>query len=278
MVFACPQCRARYRLGRSRIDPGVSRVRCCRCQAVFRVPKAASPPASFLVAMGDADKGKQIGEELAKSEGDVSVVSDGCEALLAAVRNPPTLAVLDEELAGLDAYQLCEVMKRTRSPGSVTVLVTVSEEKPAVTTDPDVAPDRVFVRDDIVGALPGLLRDLGIPVRAAKPGAPRAHDEALPVDEPDAEARLLEEERTQAARLARIIVSDIVLYDPDRFDEAAQRGRLKDALATELREGRALFERRIDARVRSERNYLDEELQRIAFQRGNPDAPDESRE
>ncbi len=78
-------------------------------------------------------------------------------------------------------------------------------------------------------------------------------------------------ERAKAERLARIIVSDIALYNPEKFAAAARSG--EDPLATmrdELEEGRALFRERIDASVRAERDHLAEELIRVVKARSGP--------
>lgn len=76
-------------------------------------------------------------------------------------------------------------------------------------------------------------------------------------------------EREKAERLARIIVSDIVLYNAEKFDAAAASGNVVEALGGDLSEGRGLFEQRIDPRVRDERDYLIDELRRVAAERAN---------
>ena len=78
----------------------------------------------------------------------------------------------------------------------------------------------------------------------------------------------LEEERAKAERLARIVVSDIVLYNEERFAAAARAGNVLEAMSADLSEGRSLFEERIDPRVRGERDYLRDELLRNAKLRG----------
>ncbi len=75
-------------------------------------------------------------------------------------------------------------------------------------------------------------------------------------------------ERAQAERLARIIVSDIVLYNEEKFTAAIRSGNALEALSSELEEGRALFRERIDARNREERDFLADELARVARARG----------
>jgi len=107
----------------------------------------------------------------------------------------------------------------------------------------------------VVGARP-------TPVAPAAPArpppaapAPRRHDG-------------LDEERAKAERLARIVISDIVLYNQERFAAAARNGTVLEAMASDLAEGRQLFEERIDARVRAERDHLKDELLRRAQARG----------
>jgi hypothetical protein len=64
------------------------------------------------------------------------------------------------------------------------------------------------------------------------------------------------------------VISDIVLYNEERFTAAARAGNVFTVMAGDLAEGRALFEERIDARVRAERDHLKEELLRSAKLRG----------
>src|SRR5690606_23962540 len=106
--------------------------------------------------------------------------------------------------------------------------------------------------------------------RAASAGRAAAPSVARPAAGAGAEAGAadadpLAAERAKAERLARIIVSDIVLYNPEKFDAAVRAGGdVVAAMHDELEEGRALFRDRIDARVRAERDYLAEELNRAA--------------
>jgi hypothetical protein len=62
-------------------------------------------------------------------------------------------------------------------------------------------------------------------------------------------------------------VSDIVLYNEDRFDRAVREGNLAGALQTELAEGRALFKVRIPEEIRAQRDWLIEELESVAQKR-----------
>jgi hypothetical protein len=71
-------------------------------------------------------------------------------------------------------------------------------------------------------------------------------------------------EIAKAERLARIVVSDIVLYNQEKFDAAVHSGDVVAAMDAELAEGRTLFAQRIEAGVRESRDFLTDELLRIA--------------
>jgi hypothetical protein len=121
------------------------------------------------------------------------------------------------------------------------------------------------------------------PLRAHAPPASRSESAAAPPRSAAAPAQTaravapaapprrsdgLDEERAKAERLARIVVSDIVLYNERRFAAAARSGNVIEAMAADLAEGRQLFEERIDPRVRAERDHLTEELVRRAQAQG----------
>ncbi|MFO0689284.1 MAG: zinc-ribbon domain-containing protein [Myxococcota bacterium] len=76
------------------------------------------------------------------------------------------------------------------------------------------------------------------------------------------------EERERARRLARIAVSEMVLYQPEKFAQAAREGTLERALEMEIQEARALIRQRIGPEVRAEADFVLEELQRVARERG----------
>jgi predicted Zn finger-like uncharacterized protein len=63
-----------------------------------------------------------------------------------------------------------------------------------------------------------------------------------------------------AERLARIAVSDIILYNEEKFRIAAAAGTLPDALSGELDEARSLFRNRVSDELRGQRDFLVEEL------------------
>ena len=74
-------------------------------------------------------------------------------------------------------------------------------------------------------------------------------------------------ERERAERLARIAVSEMLLYQPEKFDAAVRDQNLEEVLDLEIQEARALIRQRISEEVRAEKDFILEELQRVAEER-----------
>ncbi len=130
-------------------------------------------------------------------------------------------------------------------------------------------PDAPAAREASAGASPAPAAPLS--PTAAAPRSPVASAPAAPPSPAapsPAASPVASEGRAQAERLARIIVSDIVLYNEEKFAAAVQAGDVAQAMAEELNEGRGLFEQRIDAAVRGDADLLMEELLRVARARG----------
>ncbi len=104
------------------------------------------------------------------------------------------------------------------------------------------------------------------PVAVAPPPAPEPEPTASPAAE-DADPERAEE-RERAERLARIAVSEMLLYQPEKFDQAVAEGNLEEVLGVEIQEARALICQRISEPVRAERDFILEELERVAAERG----------
>jgi CheY-like chemotaxis protein len=92
---------------------------------------------------------------------------------------------------------------------------------------------------------------------------PAAAPAAIPAADPALAAEI-----ARAERLARIIVSDVVLYNEDKLNAAIRAGNVIKSFESEMAEGRGHFAQRVDARVRELRDFLGEELLRVARARG----------
>ncbi len=344
MIAACPQCSARYRIERERLPAHGARVRCSRCETIFRVsppqpkpvpepepepvpvatgavPDAARPKRLVLVADPDIEAGKALVGAMAGWGVEPVLVHDGVEAILTVQRTLPSLVVLEASLPKMFGFQVCELMKRNEQLRAIPVVLVGAihhRERYRRQAAETYGADAYLERPGLTDSLRAILRERGIlpeelpsreplarevrpgsvPVEAPVPAAPsrpvaspapepvaaprvpslaeaprmaeaaaaavrRAQVPPAPAPEPDVAADV-----TRAERLARIIVSDIVLYNPERFESAIRSGDVLEAMATEMEEGRAHFRERIPERIRERRDFLGEELVRVARLRG----------
>ena len=83
-----------------------------------------------------------------------------------------------------------------------------------------------------------------------------------PVAEAAAPAQL-PEEHVKARRLARIIVSDVVLYNQGKVEQGVRDGSFYQLLADDIREGELLYRQRVSQQVRDTTSYLSDAYEEI---------------
>ena len=308
MVAGCPKCSARYRVDPERIGPEGAKLRCTKCSAVFliRAPQAVAPapvqapvPVQTRVALAppseedfsvsppepipeydsaklviiadpDEERGKASAEAVMSWGLQVHFVQDGVEAMLAIQRMLPSAVVLDAALPKMFSFQVCEVIKRNESlQNTTTVIVGAIHHQDRYRRDSSelYGADAYIEQPDLPGALKSVLHEAGLPIDSdspmlfASPPAAAASTEAA--EDPEKN-----EERERAERLARIAVSEMLLYQPQKFEKAVRAGNLEQVLEREIKEARALLRQRIGEEVRAETDFVMDELSRVAAERG----------
>jgi CheY-like chemotaxis protein len=267
-------------------------------------PASATPPPNaesapdldrdklVLIADADVEGGKQIVAAVSGWGLQPVLVHDGVEAMITVQRLLPRAVILDAALPKMYGFQVCEVIKRNQSLRETTVVLVGAIHQPERYRRPPsqlYGADVYLERPDLPEGLAPILRQVGFSLREqteAEPGpvtgtsaaepapvptpapAPAAAAPPAPSPTPAAADDGLDDARAKAERLARIIVSDIILYSPEKFEAAAAAGNVVEAMDADLEEGRSLFRQRIDPRIREERDFLVEELQRVAAERG----------
>jgi hypothetical protein len=108
------------------------------------------------------------------------------------------------------------------------------------------------------------------PAGSAAPSVAPQTPEAVAPSEPASGDPGISEKIEQAERLARIVVSDIVLYSKDKFEAAVAAGNVLEAMQPEIAEGRSLFTARVDPSIQEMRDFLTEEMLRVAEAKGKP--------
>ena len=331
MIAGCPTCAARYRIDPAKLRPEGARLRCSRCETVFRVspdageaaaspaavrapappPRSAAPPAAqpagdphkrVLIAHPEVESGKEVADALASWGLAPLLVHDGVEAMLQIQRTLPKVVVLDAALPKMFGFQICEIMKRNEQLRVIpVVLIGAIHDQDRYRRPPAelYGADAYVERHQLPDALAELLARFGVqtvpaaaapapapaprpaaaapaPARAARPAPVAPAPERAPsppaapatAPAPAAAPPAANPEVEKAQRLARIIVSDVILYNPEKFEAAVRAGDVVKALSAELEEGYSLFASRVDARLCDPREYLQRELVRVARSRG----------
>jgi len=72
----------------------------------------------------------------------------------------------------------------------------------------------------------------------------------------------------EAKRLARTILSDILLYNQAKVKEGIEKDTLFDVLSEELAEGRKYYESMVDAALRQSTNFFNEAVIDVLLKQG----------
>lgn len=105
--------------------------------------------------------------------------------------------------------------------------------------------------DDVLGEL---LADEPMPSRSTPPSIPRRDP---------APAGGIAGEHEKAKRLAKLIVSDILLYNQDRIADAVKSGNFFEVMKGDIKDGRDFYDEKVPDAVRNERDYIQETLEEI---------------
>jgi DNA-binding response OmpR family regulator len=269
------------RLDKKRLGGKRLTLRCARCREAFKVEvprhKSGSGLARVLVAHGDVSMCEAIGDVLAQEGVSFRICHDGSSALDIMEAAPPRVAIIDVALPGLFAFEVVEKVRNRPGLEDVKIILLSSvynkmayKRTPSSLYGADDYIEKHHIADKLVPKINRLMI-AAVPTAAgadcegagiADQGPGHGQGETLPrefvaqTNEKIREAEAGEvsgpasgESLEKAERLARIIVSDIALYNQDRVEEGIRSGTFFELLADEIGEGERLFRERIAPEV-----------------------------
>jgi len=281
MIVGCPSCRRQFRVDDTRVRPG-SKMRCARCGHTFasagpggppaaerRAPKAASArPAGtpFAAVGGDAplvllaDAGRPVRSLLrpilAELGCRVETADDGTAAFKAVVARKPSAIVASVHLGGLSGVAICEGVKGSPHLKDTKVALLGSDlsadlfnRDTALAYGADVFLEEGMAEEALRAALRGMLPAPPAPetddAEAATGNDWEGSDFSLDgLDSPEPAPKPGSRPAEEIARLARLMLSDLKLYNPDRFAQALRSGQILEIFKAELSRGRDLVDQR----------------------------------
>lgn len=280
MIVSCPHCAARFRVAAEKLTGNKLSLRCSRCHKIFPLASAESdkaPEATFaghvLVAHSDPGLCRTIGELLSRNEIAFEVADNGEAALSAMDRRPPRVVLVDVALPGLYAFEVVDKVRSRPGLEQVKIILLSSVyNKMAYKCRPKslYGADDYLEKHHLPDSLVPKVRQLSSRAPATLPAPTPEDPESYPADWHEinesirqAETReVTSDDQSQAVqkarRLARIIVSDIALYNQARVEEGVAGGSFYKLFAKEIAEGKKVFAERVAADIIDREDFLND--------------------
>jgi predicted Zn finger-like uncharacterized protein len=277
MIVSCPTCRARFRLNGDRHRGKRVTLKCVRCGHVFKAAFPLSPPDEplrVMVAHSDQNLCAAVGTILKKERIPFHVSNDGHQALSCMEAAPPQVALIDVALPGLYAFEVVEKVRNRPGLRDVKIILLSSvynsaayKRSPSSLYGADDYIEKHHLSDHLLTKINRLTAIAPQPGRAEAAGGQRSGaEDADFIEKMNAVIAAAEKEEVSAGldglviekakRLARIIVSDISLYNQERVDEGVRNGTFFDILGNEIEEGRRLFRERFTPEICRHEDFL----------------------
>ncbi len=261
-------------------------------------PGQAEKPITVIVANESPDFCASVATILSSEPFTVLCCYDGKEAMDLIEEHRPDVVLLDVALPTLYGFEICDTIRNTPELSAVkTILIASIYDKTRYKREPQslYGADDYIEKHHIPDSLSAKIYRL---VFGQKPvdqdlsdSSPAEEEKATDLEdisEQEMEAQELvreelrrdEEVKTssreslqdseahhKARRLARIIVTDIALYNQKKIEEAVRNGTFYELFEDELNDGRLFYERRVAEQVREGTRYLEDAVADLLFQK-----------
>jgi CheY-like chemotaxis protein len=250
LELSCKQCGSKFRAAVELPLTSAVRVACPACGFQMVLKPAAEMPRRRIAAIADEPRPFRafLAEHLRRFGFDVSLFETGEPTLDYVRRTRADLAIVNVYLKGKLGVEVTEDIKN----------------------DPGLSHTRVI----LIGALFRANRFRANPTNLY--GADEYIEEQIPEKEfrqivrklfpqlgPTLETAMEPHEYDEARRLARLILSDIIIYHPDKVEEGIRDNTFFDVLKEEIDEGRQYYDSRVPFRVRRDTEIYQETLQQF---------------
>jgi predicted Zn finger-like uncharacterized protein len=290
VVVICPKCKTKLKVDDAKLSPQGSRFKCPKCSTALVVKKPVVQEKKtldekkILVAHSNPSVVENIRALLAGAEYDVTSSSEGIDAMVKALKERPWLGVIEVALPKIYGFEVCKRLKGRPETGEMKfILVPSIYDKTKYRREPVSlygADDYIEEHDLSTRLLEAIKKiksgepaETGVPQEhpaanttaapeirpAEKKPEPSAAQPAAPVAGAATEERG-DEFTEKARRLARTIINDIYLYNSAKVDESVRQGNFYAAFASEVKEGKKLYDNRIPQETRNKADFFREAI------------------
>ncbi len=227
-------------------------------------------PKKVLVAHENAMVVEEVMSQLMEQGFLVLPVPNGVDTLVQAMKELPFLLILDAALPKIDGFEIIKRLKeKEETRGIKTILISSKTDESRLRKNPaSVYGVNAYIDDDDVSV--SLTNTVAAVISGKAPVEEPAPAPAAPKPEPKAAppapkpapktAPVATQGPEKARRLARTVLSDIDLYDPEKVLESIRNGKFEAVFGEELREGLKHYQSRIPKEVRAQGNFFQESL------------------
>lgn len=219
-------------------------MRCARCKHVFQV---RPPRPRILVAKDDKEFHLRVQELLRDQPFDLLFAEDGVNALEIIQQDHPVLVILDVALPRIYGFELAEILRSEPHTSAIRIILLAAvhdktryKRLPESLYGADTYIEAHHITDKLLPKIKSLLPDLFTGKRGS--GAAAVHEQGIEKPAPGEPGGA--EVMKRAKRLARIILSDIALYNQEKVEEGIRNGDFQERLALELKEAEEMMEKR----------------------------------
>ncbi len=268
------------------------------CSVPDLAPDQAGKTVTVVVANESPDFCASIAHILESEPFTVLCCHDGKEAMDLIEEHLPDVVLLDVALPTLYGFEICDRIRNTPALSAVkTILIASIYDKTRYKREPQslYGADDYIEKHHIPDALSAKIYALVFgqkPVEQDLEGSSSAEEEKSTDLEQISEQAVLEQElvreelrldeeaktsscevlqlsdaHNKARRLARIIVSDIALYNQKKVEEGVRNGNFDQLFEEELEDGRLFYNRRVAEQVREGTTYLEDALEDFISQK-----------
>jgi predicted Zn finger-like uncharacterized protein len=294
MFISCPLCKTRFRFDEQKVRIDGIKLRCSKCAAIFKLAadrEARGGRLTVLVAHESAEFCAAVEKVLASEPFDIISSHDGKEALDLVFRFKPDVVLLNVALPTMYGFQVCEALRGNPETRTIRIILLAAiYDKTKYKRSPQslYGADDYIEQHHIPDALAAMIYRLAADIREVEPDSIPEPDElsTLPDRLTPAEASRQESVRMElmspapqeepgadetaykaAKQLARSIVSDISLYREVELEEAIRTDSLELCLGLEIKDGRAIYEKRLPDFASFPRDFYADALAELISQK-----------
>lgn len=255
MELTCKQCGSKFRAALELPLARAVRVACPSCgnQMVLKPASASAPtpmPKRRIAAIADEPRPFRafLAEHLRRMGFDVTLFETGDPTLDYVRRTQAELAIVNVYLKGKLGVEITEEIKNDASLSNTRVILIGALFR---ANRFRANPTNLYGADEYI--------EEQIPEKEFRQIIRKLFPEVGPTEEMPIEPREYEEAR----RLARLILSDIIIYHAAKTEQGLRDGNFFDVLKDEIEEGRQYYESRVPFRVRRDTEIFNETIQQF---------------